>query len=78
MAQKLSAQGQAHVEKVMKLFAAEKLRSSDGKIVKDRQRALAIAYSEARAIVARGAVKRKGDRPGPKSVRVRPRKKKKG
>jgi len=73
---KASKKEQAHIGKVMRLFATGKLRGSDGKVVKDKKQALAIAYSEARAITSRGASRRKADRPGPKSVRVRPKKKK--
>lgn len=36
------------IRKVMREFAAGRLKSSDGKVVTDRKQALAIALSEAR------------------------------
>jgi len=54
MAEKLSEEGKKHVERVMRLFERRRLRSSDGKTVTDKERALAIGHSEARAIEERG------------------------
>jgi hypothetical protein len=46
----LSTAQKQKFHRVMREFADGKLRSSDGKVVKDRDQALAIAFSEARRL----------------------------
>ena len=54
-----SSKAQAKVSKVMREFESGKLRSSSGELVTDREQAIAIALSEARAVEGKSFKKKR-------------------